>query len=311
MDNNTPKFDIQNPEFVQAILSAFANSPKTVGETQGSYTQQPGYQENMAAQNPIPQQQQNSMNQQSMEKTMLQHLIENAGPLGIKSVSHDEKGGAKVEFQPPNANVNNTQANPTDLGTINVAKPQQPKVNPTANPNGNQQFIPNSNFLGFGGPDQQGNVRDVGTGIKILQLLAGGGVANPTETAMAAQQMKGQQPIQPVQKAERQAAIYGTQIGALKDLQTSLGSEAERTNNFTKTILDSRSFLDKTLGTGKTKEMVNDLKVYQNKIKDHLDLVNQQLTGAISNPPKLENNKKTSTALTGKTSSGMSWKVGK
>jgi hypothetical protein len=64
----------------------------------------------------------------------------------------------------------------------------------------NQEFVRNKNPFGFGGPDSEGNVRDTGDVMKILQLLAGGGINNPAETAKASQEMKGQTPLQAGEK---------------------------------------------------------------------------------------------------------------
>lgn len=118
---------------------------------------------------------------------------------GLKKAGEEHAYNAAAMGMDPNQ----IMQHPVMQNTTQV--PQQTQADTTASvttPNNDtvqskdQKFIANPNFLGFGGPDSSGNVRDTGTGIKILQLLAGGGVTNPAETAMKSQEMKGQKPAQ-------------------------------------------------------------------------------------------------------------------
>ena len=69
------------------------------------------------------------------------------------------------------------------------------------------RFIQNPNPFGLGGPDPEGNFRDIGGAMKILSLLAGVGIPSGVEEAQAAQQMAGQQPMQRGEREKQRLEI--------------------------------------------------------------------------------------------------------
>jgi len=230
--------------------------------------------------------------QQTMGQ-MVQNQYPNEPQVGaLKSVMKGADGSIKQEFHPPTPPLQTNQQPSGDNQQSNTTN---------ANPSPNTYGVPTQGW----GPA----LMMLGAGLQgqnpaaILQSLIGarGGM----------QELAGEKPIQPEQMAERKTAIYSAQIGAMKDMQTALNTEAERATNTAKAFLESRNILDKTLGVGKTKQIVGDLQTYQKKITEHLDLINKQILGATANPPKIERNnnqKQSNNVATGKTSSGISWK---
>ena len=128
-----------------------------------------------------PQQTQNAGQQNGQSPTAFQHLVENAGMLGIKSISHDEKGGGKVEFNPPQNNVPtaNTQTNADNTAntasTTTAPEQNQPNVARGEQKGFLNQFKPGSDTM------QPGDI------YKVLTMLAGGGAYKPTTEVAATQ----------------------------------------------------------------------------------------------------------------------------
>ncbi len=169
---------------------------------------------------------------QQQNKGMLQDLIENSQQQynvgSLKSVSQDPTGGIKVDFHPkenPNAvatgESNNVQSSNTTQSTnANVGNQNQ------------QSYVSAPTPFSLGGMNKQGQYEDQGAIIKLLELAATGRTPTGPEQASVIQQMLGQQPVQPTQKLEYGARMYGAktealnnQVNAYKDQLTSLVTE--------------------------------------------------------------------------------------
>jgi len=183
--------------------------------------------------------------QQEQPKTAFQHLVENAGPLGIKSISHDEKGGGKVEFNQPDLNTIQglgttgnfqSQEGQTNTNVKQVANTNQPNNNPTIRslPQGPLgMFYPGSDT------EQPGGM------YKLLTLLAGAGGYKPsTETAQNAeilQKMLGQTPMT---QGEREKALNEM----ISTLPTQLTDSQKAAAASIKPLMESRSIGQKVTG---------------------------------------------------------------
>ena len=196
--------------------------------------------------------------------------------------------------QNPNPNTNqpnpNTTADTTQQGTNMLAGLMKSMFNGNQGQNG--AYISASSPLSLGGMTKNGQYEDQGSVIKVLELLATGRVPTGPEQASIAQQMN---TLNPAQRATTKAGIYGTQIGALKDLDTSLGSEEERANTSYKNILDSRATYEKFLGIGKTNNILKSYKDRLDEIRNHRNLVQQKIGTTALTPPNIEKGAETST----------------
>ena len=187
----------------------------------------------------------------------------------------------------PNPNTSqlnaNTSADTTNQGTNMLAGLMKSMFNGNQGQNG--AYISASSPLSLGGMTKNGQYEDQGSVIKVLELLATGRVPTGPEQASIAQQMN---TLNPAQRATTKAGIYGTQIGALKDLDTSLGSEEERANTSYKNILDSRATYEKFLGVGKTNNILKSYKDRLDEIRNHRNLVQQKIGTTALTPPNIE-----------------------
>jgi len=94
--------------------------------------------------------------------------------------------------------------------------------------------------------------------------------------------------LTPAQRAERNTGIYGAQIGAYKDLSTSLDTDEERANTTLNTLLQNRPMYEKMLGVGQTKKIISDFQERLDTIRGHKEMIQKGLGMAAVTPPKID-----------------------
>jgi len=207
---------------------------------------------------------------------ILEDLLKNNQQYNVKSISHDEKGGAKVEFNPPNQNANTIQeqAQPTpqvNTSTSAIATPQQTTRAPASSP-----------FAMGSETEQPGMVWN------MLNFLAGGGLPKPQQTTAQAllttlmgqqtkQTITGTEPIQPAKQQEIEIQKQIAQKNALQTKFTGLHQEAANLISQMSDITKSNSLWSKTWGTATKSKQYTDLKNQLDKVNKQIDETGTQL----------------------------------